>query len=298
MTFKLKLVFYLLLFSVNGICQPFVDLFNTRFQSFPAISFSGESKRNISATQWQTNILAPIVRKNKDVILAGVNYSLFNFTVNGDTSYSTSLRSHGVHVGYNKQWRNVKWKTLFLFIARANTGLSDFTSADMQYGGVLLFNYKHNEKVRYRLGLYYNREYFGNFFIPLVGIEWKINKTLNFFGDLPNSLNLEKKLNEKFYAGLIYLSMTTSYRPNNTSDARDFIREGEKGVGHNQLKLYLNYYLTKHLVFFAEAGRTYGRSFQLFRENIETDLSNSVFRKTTESFLFNGGVAFRFRKED
>ncbi|MBK6398306.1 MAG: hypothetical protein IPF75_08590 [Bacteroidetes bacterium] len=60
----------------------------------------------------------------------------------------------------------------------------------------------------------------------------------------------------------------------------------------------MNYYLTKHLVIFAEAGRTYGRSFQLFRENIETDLSNSVFRKTTESFLFNGGVAFRFRKED
>ncbi len=298
MTFKLKLLLYLLLFSAQGISQPFVDLFNSRFQSFPRISYSGESKKNLSATQWQTSLLAPIVRENEDVFLIGMNYSLQNFNVKGDTSFSTSLRSHGIHVGYNKQWKNKKWKTLFLFITRANTGLNDLASTDMQYGGVLLFNYKHKDNVRYRIGLYYNREYFGNFFIPLVGIEWKINKTLNFFGDLPNSLNLEKKFNKKIYAGLIYLSITTSYRTNSTSDADDFVREGEKGVGHNQLKLYVNYYLTKHLVIFAEAGRTYGRSFQLFRENIETDLSNSVFRKTTESFLFNGGVAFRFRKED
>jgi hypothetical protein len=298
MTFKLKLLLYLLLFSAQGISQPFVDLFNSRFQSFPGISYSGESKKNLSATQWQTSLLAPVVRKNKDVFLVGLNYSLLNFTVKGDTTYSTTLRSHGVHVGYNKQWKNEKWKTLFLFIARANTRLSDLTSTDMQYGGVLLFNYKHKENVRYRLGLYYNREYFGNFFIPLVGIEWKINKSLNFFGDLPNSLNLEKKFHEKFYAGIIFLSMTSSYRTESTSNVDDFIREGEKGVGHNQLKLFLNYYVTKHLVVYAEAGKTYGRSFQLFQNNIETDFSNSVFRKTTESFLFNGGVAFRFRKED
>ena len=298
MTFNLKPLIYLLLFSTNGISQPFVDLFNSRFQSFPAVSYMGESKKNISATHLQTNVLAPIVRKNKDVILMGINYYLLNFKVKGDTSFSTSLRAHSIHAGYNKQWKNEKWKTLFLFIVRANSRLANIASEDFQYGGVILFNYKHKENLRYRLGLYYNHEYFGNFFIPLVGIEWKINKTLNLFGDLPNSLSLEKKLNEKIYAGLIYLSLTTSYRPDNTSYSNDFVREGEKGVGHNQIKLFLNYYLTKHLVIFAEAGRTYGRSFQLFRANIDTDLSNSVFRETTDSFLFNGGVAFRFRKEE
>ncbi len=193
MTFQLKLIYFLLLFSFNAGSQPFVDLFNSKFQSFPAFSFSGESKKNISATQWQTNILVPFVRDNDDVFLVGLNHCLHTFNVTGDTVFSASLISHGMHIGYNKQWKNKKWKTLFLFIARANTRISQLTSEDFQYGGVLLFNYKHKENLRYRLGLYYNREYFGNFFVPLLGIEWKINKTLNFFGDLPNSLNLEKK---------------------------------------------------------------------------------------------------------
>lgn len=298
MTSRRILFFCIVLFTSSvSIAQPFVDLFNTKYQVFPRSSFQGESKKNIEGAQFQAGILAPIVRENKDVFLFGMNYSLLHFKVAGDSSFETTLRSHGVHVGYNKQWENENWKTLLLFIVRANTRISALTSNDVQYGGVLLFNYKKNENLRYRFGLYYNREYFGNFFIPLVGIEWKINSSLNFFGDLPNSLNLEKKLNPKLYTGLLFLSSTASYRPDNSNSISDYVREGEKSIGHNQLKLYVNYYVTNHFVVYSEFGRTYGRNFQLFKENIKTDSPNSIFRKTTDTFLYNFGIAYRFRTE-
>lgn len=275
--------------------QPFVDVFNTKFQYFPSGKFQNEPKNNISSTHWSTSVLVPIEKKNKDVVIIGMTYSVLNFKVKDDPTYSSSLRSTAVQFGYKKQWKNEKWKTLFMLISKVNSNLTNVTSRDYQVGGAVIFNYKKKDNLRLHFGAYYNREYFGNFIIPLLGIEWKVNENLNLFGDLPNSLNLEKKLGKMFYAGIIFQSTTSSYRPGNTIYTNDFVREGQKGIGHNQIKLHVNYYITNHFVVYAEVGHTYKRNFQLFRDKTEINLPYSAYRKTTDTFLVSGGLAYRFR---
>ena len=60
-----------------------------------------------------------------------------------------------------------------------------------QLGGIFLENYIVNNHLKFKLGLYYNREAFGNFFMPLVGMDWKVNKRLSLYGTLPSNYRVE-----------------------------------------------------------------------------------------------------------
>jgi hypothetical protein len=67
-----------------------------------------------------------------------------------------------------------------------------------QAGGAVLLTYKKHPDLKYKFGLFYNREFFGNFFVPLAGIDWKINNRLQLFGVLPGNLVLERKVSRRF----------------------------------------------------------------------------------------------------
>ena len=54
-----------------------------------------------------------------------------------------------------------------------------------------------NQYVSFKFGLYYNKEFFGNYFMPLIGLDWKIDAKNNLFGVLPGYMIFEHRVTSK-----------------------------------------------------------------------------------------------------
>jgi len=114
-----------------------------------------------------------------------------------------------------------------------------------QVGGIVVANYIKSPTLKYRFGLYVNKEFFGAFIVPLAGIDWKINKNDYLYGLLPGRLSFEHRLSNRFYCGSNFRFITSSYLLSNG----DYLR-----IDDNQLSAYLDFYPAKRVVFTGEAG--------------------------------------------
>ncbi len=285
------ILFVMMISSLISSAQPFVDPLNVKYQYFPQESYTDDVKNNMSSSLYEATILLPMELKNKDLVLVNADFTEMNFSCSGNSSLNTKLYSTSFAVGYEHGWKKSKWRTMVMFIPKINSDFKSNTSDALQMGGVVLANYKKNDHLKYHFGMYYNREFFGDYMIPLLGIEWKINTRLNLFGDLPANMNLEYKYSKKIYVGAAFQSVISSYRLNHGN----YVREGDNVFGHNQLKVYLNYYLTDHVVLYAETGQTFYRMYNLYDRNNNPLATNSVFHKSDDGMFYTAGLAYRIR---
>ena len=286
----------LIILSLPVICvsQPFVDPLNVKYQYFPEQSNSNDAKNKMSSNLSEATILLPLELKNKDIVLINADATKMNFNSTNTFASHTSIYTTSFAVGYDHQWKNDNWRTMVMLIPKINSDFKDISSEDFQMGGVILANYKKNDHLKYHFGLYYNREFFGDYFIPLLGIEWKISDRTNLFGDLPANMNLEHKFSKKIYGGAAFQSVIGSYRMSEKTGS-DYLREGDNTLGHDQLKLYVNYYVTDHFVLYAEAGQTFYRMYNLYDKNNEPVLNNPVVNTNTVGMVYTAGFAYRIR---
>lgn len=285
----------LLLSTASDIlAQPFVDLINAKMQFFSPQPYAVDKGTSLSGYQQEATVLLPLEQKNKDVILIGGDYTKLHFQTNGTSPMDANLYSTSLLFGADLGLKNPKWRTTVLIIPKVNSDYVDISMDDAQLGGVLMFNYKKKENLKYHFGLYYNREFFGDYFMPLLGIDWKINDRINLFGDLPNNLNVEYKVSNKIYTGASLITIISSYRLSSASGGM-YVREGDKSMGHDEIKVYLNAYLTKNIVLYVEAGEAFYRSYTLYNDENELQENNSIFRKSQDGMFVNTGLAYRFR---
>jgi hypothetical protein len=162
----------------------------------------------------------------------------------------------------------------------------------MQLGGYGLVTYVHSSKLKIKLGLYYNREYFGNFFVPLAGVDWRVSDRFQMYGVLPTFYRFEYALiKQKLYAGLAFKSYTRSYRLSDVN--HDYVKNSEL-----QAKLFVDVYIKKRFVLFAEFGRTINYSPQAYEYGTKTELlSYPIYTKIQDAFLVQAGLAYRIRTD-
>lgn len=285
------IIFLNLMSPLISFAQPFVDPLNIKFQNFPKQPYAHDANNRVKSNLFEATILLPFVLKSKDVVLVIADATKINFNASGSYSASATLYSTSFAVGYDHQWKKEKWRTLALLIPKINSDYKNISSEDFQIGGAVLVNYKKNDHLKYHFGAYYNREFFGDFFVPLLGIEWKINDRMNLFGDLPSIMNFEYKVSKKLYAGAVYQSFLSTYR----LSGGNYVRQGDTFLGDNRLKEYLNIYFARHFVVFVEAGQTLYRMFNFYDKNNNLRNSNSVFRKSNDGMFFTTGLAYRIR---
>jgi hypothetical protein len=288
---------FILLFPLIAFSQPYVDILNVKSQFFQKTNYTDSSQNKLMSNQQEANFFLPIElkNKNKDVILIGGDYTQLNFTASGKSNGYGHLQTTSLQLGFEKGW-NEKWRTMLLFIPKFNAAYTDIFRSDFQYGGVILFKYQKKENLSYHFGAYYNREFFGNYYLPLLGIDWRINNRLNLFGDLPYSMNLEYKLSKSFYGGFEFFSTTSSYRTTPHGGTSTYIREGDKIFGHDEIRLYFHAYLTSHIVLTVQGGQSFYHIFQAYSNAGNKVINdNSVYQKNKDQLFFNVGLAYRFR---
>ena len=129
-------------------------------------------------------------------------------------------------------------------ILRTN-GEELFAKNTFQFGGVGFLGYERSPGQKIRFGAYMNSDFFGLFFVPLVGADWKMDERNYFFGLLPGRFTWEHQFNSHLFAGMTFRAITNSYRLNDAQYLR---------IDDNQLSAFLDVYPVKNICFTLEPG--------------------------------------------
>ncbi len=150
----------LISFSENIIAQPYLDLGQVVFQSSP-----GGDPKTFSHFRVQANL--PLVAKDSSIFLVNPIWEERWIQISEQSS-KIHLRGFITWLTYNRKISD-KWSAMVAFIPRWNGETSVQFSEGFQAGGAGLLNYKKNPGLEFKFGLYYNSEFWGAFFIPLLG---------------------------------------------------------------------------------------------------------------------------------
>ena len=232
------------------------------------------------------NAFIPKVLKNGNTVFVRAHYEKLD--LKNDT-LSAAYSSITMPLGMQVQLKNPKVKFTGLIIPKiAGADLGAAFSNVFQIGAYSLFTVTESEKFRYKFGLYYNREFFGNFFVPLVGIDWKVSDRLTIYGTLPNSMKFSYAVApSRVITGIAFRSLTRSFRG---EDVNTFVRYNEL-----QLKTFVDFYITPKNVVFVEGGYFLGKTPLLYNNADKKNHLQSNLLKEGKAFpLLNAGWAFRF----
>ncbi|MFB6307150.1 MAG: DUF6268 family outer membrane beta-barrel protein [Flavobacteriales bacterium] len=218
-----------------------------------------------------------------------------------DNINSKNLYTVASVLGYIHTY-NEKWESTFLYIPRVNSDMKRVDSKDLVHSGVLKISRNLDTNLSLSGGLYFSREFFGNFFVPLGGIDWKINDKMRIFGTIPRDLNFQYEMNDNFMLDLSYRVKIASYRLNKDYN-EDYVK-----IKDRTIKLRANYFLSSKWVLYGEVGYTlwpdYKRySDKEFRDNTLFDTGFShrknalVFGGINNGFVFGGGIALKYLRE-
>ena len=293
-----------ILFWLSSRGQPYLDLLGSRLLASPVTAVSGANHATPELDYFNAAGLLPLPIKNsKDNFLINPAFEAWTITQPiGATQGSvtpqesvTRLRGVVLPVGYLKTIKDGKWSVLASFIPRWNYSVPGGVANAFQYGGAVIVSNRRSESLVFKFGLYYNREFFGNFSMPLVGIDWRIDPANRLFGVLPGNLTFEHRFNSRFYVGGVFRAITNSYRLGTADSSLGrsafpmYVR-----IDDNQLGVFLDFYLTGHIVINVEAGRSF---FRKIRVGVSTDdrHSSSVTLPGGDAFIAKAGLAYRLR---
>ena len=102
-----------------------------------------------------------------------------------------------------KNWKNPHWASYLDITTGINSDLKEVKSDDYNLNSTLLLYYGKKENLIWNFGVNYTGGVFGNYLVPLLGIDWKLDDKINLSIQTFSHLQLDYKLNEKTYLGLI-----------------------------------------------------------------------------------------------
>lgn len=141
-----------------------------------------------------------------------------------------------------------------------------FVDDGWQLGAAVVVSKRFGQKIWLRLGAYYNKEFFGAYFLPLVGCDWRISESWRMFGVLPSNMRLQHRISQRMNAGCFFRSPVGSFRKPDGGYVKQY---------DNQLFLYTDFRLVSNWVVVAEIGhsafRTLWNRNQIGEEFLESD---------------------------
>ena len=264
-----------IMFCISGFTQFYIDPLNIRYTN----AFKNKNSNATPFTHIYVGSDLPLKLTNNGFIVFSPFYENWNIDSAADKNYLPSVSSAALAVSAIMPLDKNHWSLTITAIPRFNSEGLKFKNS-FQIGGVALASYQKNENLKYKFGLYVNKEFFGIFIIPLAGIEWNIDKRNNLFGVLPGRLTYEHKLTNNFYTGATFRAITNSFKLSNGNYLR---------IDDNQLNGFIDCYVTKHIVLTGEAGYGVMRKLRTgngYNKNYITDYNwgDGLFIKLSASY--------------
>lgn len=234
------LVFASLLLCASLLAQPYVDPFQVRY----TYAFRNAGSDATPFQHWWAGSDLPIKLKDRTYQLLSPYFESWNIDSADKSNVLPTVRSAAFPMGFLFPMHGSRWSMNIMPIIRTN-GEKLFAQKTWQIGGVVFASYEKAPGKKIRFGAYMNSDFFGFFFMPLLGADWRIDDKNYIFGLLPGRLTWEHKLNKRLYWGSTFRAITNSYRLQNGQYVR---------IDDNQISLYLDAYVAKHICLTLEPG--------------------------------------------
>ncbi len=293
--FHLRVLFkaFILLFPALAMAQDYVDLASAYYTN-TAMNQIEKSDQSTRVQEYGVSFTYPKKFKNGNALIAGVDAEAMNVSMTPAGEFST-VGSVMLKVGLNQQLGE-KWSGTYVFLPKvASDFYGPLNSKDFQYGGLAIFKYAKRSDFKYKLGLYYNSELFGPFFVPVFGVYYKSpNKKLEVDLSLPINGDVNYRLNDKWFVGWRYYAIVKTYNLH-----RQYYQvDGQYlAKSNNETYLYLGCEVKKGLLIRGQVGYSVGRNFRLYASDDKADWGLSAFKfgddRTQLNTDFANGVLFR-----
>jgi len=288
-SFFIIFIYFGIITNLNA--QNYVNIFNIGSCYSPYNKFKHFDNK-VSINESFANLKIPVLLKNKNVFIFGLSINSLLFDNQPEISNNEKYYTSSLQMGYTKNW-NEKFSTMLVVLPKISSDFKDISKEDYQIGGLLVFTIKKQENLKYKFGVYYNREYFGPFIVPLLGIDWQPNDNIQLFGNLPINLTLAVKLNNKLTTGLFFQAPAGSYRLGE-ENLSAYLQKTTQ-----ELSLFFDSYFTKNIVMTIKGGYTLGRSYRLYSNNDKLNMKLSAFNFGNERNQlnedFNDGFIFELK---
>lgn len=128
-------------------------------------------------------------------------------------------------------------------------------------GGIILIEKQANTNFLWRFGLFYQREYYGDFYVPFVGFkyvknQWKLDAAI------PISARIAYQHSNNLQVGFRFNAFNRSYLLEYQGFASEYMHKRT-----NEVNLYFRYSITKNLVLCGRAGASIARSYRPYAIN-------------------------------
>ncbi|MCX6256764.1 MAG: DUF6268 family outer membrane beta-barrel protein, partial [Bacteroidia bacterium] len=262
----------------------------------------------------------PVKINDQSILLFNISPARNIFYINNSTNFNHSyyepLAQNGIwtlnfNPGYLRKF-NDHFQALFLFTMGIKSDLETTDGKTLRYGGAVLFTKKYSDQFKLKYGLYFNQEYFGPYFVPLLGFDWRLSDKWWLYGLLPGDATLDYKTGQHSSAGLTFQAESTtmlfkgpaSYRNvgdfNSSQTAIPIEPQYHSTLYLEKLsqELYL-YYETKlvsNIFLNIKAGRSFFRTYRIFYAQDKLDVKISAIsigdnRKSITSEVSDGYMA-------
>jgi Domain of unknown function (DUF6268) len=286
---KFLITFHLLFLSLLLSAQPYLDLVQVNATRSPDAGLWRRNNQQNSFSHLQGDFTIPLIFKKDSSMLLFCPFTEHWWLKIPTTGLNTHYASYGLQLTLVKPLSE-SWTLNTVLVPRFNARTNDAFKNSFQAGGALLFAYRKSNALTYKFGIYYNSEFSGPFFMPLLGIDWQINPKTTLFGILPGSLNMERAPSVRFSYGLAFRAITNSYQDGLINS---FVKKSFMRVDENQLGLYSDFYLTKNLVWNLELGHSV---FRRFRAGSQNEKPRFFYKNPMNDGLYvRSGIAYRLR---
>jgi hypothetical protein len=268
----------IILFTTSVFSQPYFEPLQVRHTN----AFKNNQYETSLFNITEISSELPIKIKNNDYLILSPFYSNTQINLEDTDQQFPTIQSLRLPLGLLTQIGESKWSLTFLTLTSWN-GEKLFTDDSFQFGTSIFatFSKKANKKIRF--GVYANKEFFGWFVIPLVGLNWQLNDSNYIFGMLPGRFTFQHQWNTKLYGGANFRSSTNSYR----TTEQQYLT-----LNDNQLSLFLDYYLSKPICITIEPGWGLLRKIRI--STIENDYTINETNRVDGPFI-KLSAAYRFK---
>jgi len=226
------------------------------------------------------DLTIPLLQKEKYTIITGTQTETMKgvFTNGGANEILTSIM---LKVGVNWQYKsNRKW--LFVALPKTSGTTLNFEKNSLQIGGLALHTWAKSDHLKYKAGLLYMNEFFGPFFVPILGFYWKPTERISINTSLPISGSLRFAINKKWESGITFQAYVRSFLRNYSNQQDQYLMKIS-----NEPFIYGQYNFTDKLVLQLKAGYSIGRKLELYDVGDKADGGLMFFRFNDNRTVLN-----------
>lgn len=302
----IKVLLFALLFSISARSQPYINILNFQVGKYePSKIYKGSDEWKIRNDYSEFGINVPLKFNSKQLLLISPRWMQKNYfsestikqnapqsnlvVLEGTSTYKSTYNSLMIPATWIQTLKDSTKKIILSGIYRFNYQKEiNPSNENDQIGGAILYSKKESKKFGWSAGLYYNRETFGDLFLPLIGIDWHPTDRLFCWATLPQFAVVDYTIAPTIHVGFGFRGIQESYT--------EIGRQNYFSFSEGQVRLFADYYIPKtNFVITCEAGNTIARKFIFYNSNYRSNTETKIY--PTESMFARIGISYRITTE-